>query len=281
MMSKSIIYKEMKYILCLILCFATLFVWGQSSDKVSECNKAQIAILGVFHFSNPELDIVKQQHKKDILSAQGQKEVDVILEQIEKFQPTKILVECDIKDDSVLNVQYKKYINNRFQLKENEIYQIGFKLAKRLGHVKLWAIDSPMWFAEEKDSLLFDENYCNMYPLSHRHNYDSFYEEGDSLQMALPLWDYLKYLNRVDTQRKEHQVYLTKYATVGTGDSYVGVNVVSNWYKRNLKIYANICNITNYTNNERLLLIIGAGHTHLLNQFFTDSPDYKVINITN
>lgn len=270
----------MKYFLYLILCLAPLYAQGQNCDKAPEYKKVQIAILGIFHFSNPGFDIVKQQHVKDILSTQGQKEIDVLLERIKKFQPTKILVEWDIKDDSALNAQYEEYINGQFHLKENEIYQIGFKLAKHLGHAKLWAIDSPMWFAEEKDSLLFDENYCNMYPLSQRHNYDSFYEEDDSLKMALPLQDYLKYLNNINTQLKLHQVYLTKYANVGAQASYVGVNVVSNWYKRNLKIYANICSITDYKEDERLLVIIGAGHVHLLNQFFNDSPDYKVINIT-
>lgn len=264
-----------------MLCLVSLFMWGQNHDKVSENNIPKIAILGVFHFSNPGFDVVKQKHVKEILSIQGQNEIETLLDYLEKFQPTKILLEWDVKKDSLLNRRYEEYMNNKFQLQENEIYQIGFKLARRLGHTKLWAVDSPMWFAEERDSLLFDESYCSLYPLPYRHNYDSFYEEDDSLKIALPLRNYLKYLNSTDIQQKMHQIYLTKYANVGVRDSYVGVNVVSNWYKRNLKIYANICSITDYKSEERLLVIIGAGHVHLLNQFLDDSPDYKVVSITD
>jgi hypothetical protein len=44
-------------------------------------------------------------------------------------------------------------------------------------------------------------------------------------------------------------------ATVGSAKNYVGADVVSDWYKRNLKIYANLSRIAEP--NDRILLIIG------------------------
>lgn len=266
----------MKNTLLFILLTVAHLVWGQSEN-----NKIPIVILGTFHFSNPGLDVVKTEKTKNILSTEGQSEVESLLEKLEKYKPTKILVEVDIKKDSLLNSRYEKFIENKFELSESEIYQIGFKLAKQLNHSRIWAIDSPMWFAEDKDSLLFDDDYRSKYPAASRHDYNSFYEESDSLMVTLSLLDYLSYLNGKDNLSKSHQVYLTKYALVGAADNYVGANVVANWYKRNLMIYANICNITDCNKDERLLLIIGSGHGHLLNQFFDDSPDYTVIDIEN
>lgn len=221
--------------------------------------------------------MVEQQNVKDVLSPQGQTEIGELLERLEKFRPTKIVVEWDIKSDSMLRCRYEDFMSDRFELSSNEIYQLGFKLGKRLGLPKIWAVDSPLWFAQEKDTLLFDDGYRSRYPVALRHDYEPFYREMDSLKMVLPLPDYLKFLNRADIQLKEHQVYLTKYAPVGAADNYVGADVVSNWYKRNLRIYSNICRITDFTKEERILVIIGAGHSYLLNRLFDESPDYTVV----
>lgn len=268
-----------KVVLFIMLCSFTSIVYGQICGGEVERDKVHVAVLGTFHFSNPGMDVVEQHNVKDVLSSQGQKEINRLLKLLESFRPTKILVEEDIKNDSLLERQYREFIDGTFHLNANEIYQIGFKLAKRLGHSKVWAVDSPMWFAEEKDSLLFDDDYCSKYPVSSRYDYDPMYDEMDSLKAVLPLPEYLVYMNNKDIQLRMHQVYLTRYAPVGANDNYVGANVVANWYKRNLKIFANICNMTEFGDSERLLIIIGAGHSYILNQLFSDSPDYHVIKI--
>lgn len=269
----------MRNLLVILFCSVTWLAAGQNSRSESAFGKVPVAVLGTFHFSNPGLDVVEQQSVKDVLSPQGQTEIEALLDLLEKFRPTKIVVEWDIKEDSLLCRRYEDFINDRFELSSNEIYQLGFKLGKRLGHPNIRAVDSPMYFAHEEDSLLFDDDYRSRYPVALRYDYEPFYRETDSLKAVLSLPDYLKLLNRADIQLKEHQAYLTKYAPVGAADNYVGADVVSNWYKRNLRIYANICRITDFTKDERILVVIGAGHSYLLNQFFDESPDYTVVTV--
>ncbi len=55
---------------------------------------------------------------------------------------------------------------------------------------------------------------------------------------------------------------------------YPGVDLLADWYKRNLKIFSNIARITE-SKNDRILIIIGAGHAKLLQQFIEDSGEYN------
>ena len=65
-------------------------------------------------------------------------------------------------------------------------------------------------------------------------------------------------------------------ARVGLGDQYPGANWVSHsWYDRNLKIYVNLTRIAESA-DDRILLIIGAGHVYLIQQFLEESGDYII-----
>jgi hypothetical protein len=59
-----------------------------------------------------------------------------------------------MKEDSITNERFQKYLHGTFDLedKTNEVYQIGFKLAKKLGHKKIYCSDAPSdWFGVEMD----------------------------------------------------------------------------------------------------------------------------------
>ena len=62
---------------------------------------------------------------------------------------------------------------------------------------------------------------------------------------------------------------------VGGADDYAGAEMARDWYERNLKIYANILRITE-SKNERALVVIGASHIKLLQQFATESGDFEL-----
>ncbi len=60
-------------------------------------------------------------------------------------------------------------------------------------------------------------------------------------------------------------------------DSYPGVDVVSDWYKRNLTIFSNIRRIID-SPNDRVLVLYGSGHAKLLNDFVRDSRDLESVS---
>lgn len=251
-------------------------------------HKTKVAVLGVFHFSNPGLDTYKAKFSVDILSQERQAEVDDLLHSISKFQPTKILLEVPRKgSDSLLNQRYQEYLKGEYDISErsNELFQLGFRLAEKLGHERIYASDArgSQWFGAEIDWDDYDsEEYrksLNQYEKTTRYDYQKMYELHDSLKSVTPLKEHLKYINDPENRLKNHQAYLTSTVLAGAGDLYIGADIVARWYQRNLKIFANTYDIADFSEEDRILLIYGAGHVWQLRQLLTDSPDFDYVEI--
>jgi hypothetical protein len=246
-------------------------------------HKAKAMVLGVFHFDNPGLDSYKPKYAFNILEEKRQGELEILLNKIAEYKPTKILLEWDrIAKDSIANDHYQKYLRGTFSIedKSNEVYQIGFKLAKKLGHRKIYCCDaSADWFGVELDWDNYDaEAYLKskgQYEKSTRYDFQLFYELSDSLKTVQSLTAHFAMINNPENRLKDHQAYLTETILEGAGDNYLGADAVANWYRRNLRIFANAYDLTDFDREERLLLLYGSGHVWQLRQFFIDSPDFE------
>jgi hypothetical protein len=64
-------------------------------------------------------------------------------------------------------------------------------------------------------------------------------------------------------------------ATVGAGDSYIGARAVAQWYDRNLRIFANLATIAHP--GDRIVLIIGQGHTPILRELVRSHPGMRLV----
>ena len=253
-------------------------------------HKARVSVLGLFHFSNPGLDSYKPKFSFDILSGEHQKELDLVLDALEKFRPTKILVENPrVSEDSVLTASYKGYLNDTFDISKrtSETYQVGFKLAKRLGHQKVYASDTePLeWCGITMDRENYDEEAylrsTGNLEKSRRYDYLKKSRFEDSLKTEIPLKEYLSFINKPSNRLKNHQGYLTELSLIGAGDWYNGADAMARWYRRNIRIFANTYDITDLQNEEHILLIYGSGHVHTLRQMFMDSPDFEYVEIND
>lgn len=257
------------------------------SDDFRGEHKPKVMILGVFHFSNPGLDSYQQQFDFNILEKKRQKELEVVLNKIAEFKPTKILVEWDrIKYDSLLNISYNNFLQGKISIEseENEVYQIGYKLGKKLGHDKIYASDaSSDWFGAELDWDNYnEEEYLKargQLEKSRRYDYNSIYRLQDSLKGVQPLREHLMMINSPESRLKSHQVYLTNTILNGAGESYLGADSVARWYRRNLRIFSNVLDVVDFSKEERILLIYGSGHVWQLRQFFKDSPDFEYVEV--
>ncbi len=249
-------------------------------------HKAEVSVLGTFHFTNSVPHDYEDQHTVDVLSKERQIELNLLLDKITKFQPSKIFIERNrISSDSLISDQYDKYLNEEFGLSENdEVYQIAFQLGKRLGHDKIYCSDARAdWLGVDLDWENFDEaaylKLKGQYEKSNRYNYDKYYEIEDSLKSILTLSEYLALINDPNNALFNHQIYLTESVLSGAGDHYLGADSVTRWYRRNLRIFANILDLTDFEKEEKLLIIYGASHIWTLKQFFKDSPDFKYTEI--
>ena len=104
-------------------------------------------------------------------------------------------------------------------------------------------------------------------------------EYEDKLKTQMTLTQYLLKINTPDEILQSHGQYLIGHFEVGIGDEYPGVDSKTAWYNRNLKIFANLQRIANME-GDRILLIIGAGHTPILRHSAQASPQFELIEVS-
>lgn len=63
---------------------------------------------------------------------------------------------------------------------------------------------------------------------------------------------------------------------VGAGDTYVGAKLVSKWYERNIKIFANLQRLAK--TGDRILVIFGAGHAPTLRELIRYDPELRLVD---
>ncbi len=65
---------------------------------------------------------------------------------------------------------------------------------------------------------------------------------------------------------------------MGFPDHHIGADLVGEWYKRNLRIYANIWRAVAQS-DDRVILLVGQAHVWTLRQFFRENPDFEVVPV--
>ncbi len=241
----------------------------------SNTPKPKVMILGTFHFANPGLDYTKAE-RDSILSPKRQQEVRELIDKIKAFKPTKIAIEFPYGTTQV-NDNYTLFLQNKFELKESETYQVAFRLAKELNHKQLYPID----FKKEMD---FDAVLKSAATNGQQKFLERFQQVmGFVTKMQAEASKYtvleqLRTMNDVAALERLHSLYIF-LAEAGKGSDYTGADVVAGWYERNLKIAMNVVR-TAQSSDDRILVLIGAGHVKLLREFLKESPSVEVIEVS-
>jgi hypothetical protein len=259
-------------------CFLSTFAVKAQIGIVDRDAKAKpaLVILGTYHMGTPGNNVVNGK-VDDVTTPERQKQIVELVEKLKRFKPTKVVVECDLEADAKTQEVYERYLAGSYQLSKNETNQIGFRLAKELGHKKVYCVDwSDFW----DDPAINYEKYA-----SKDAELDSFLKgvyrnlkkevdaEHEKL-FTLPVTDQLILLNQPERIEKAHQIYFD-LMRIGRGKEYIGANYVAWWYRRNLTILDNIIRLTD-SPQERVLVIYGSGHLKLLTQFAKESGFYSV-----
>ncbi len=236
-----------------------------------------LLILGTYHMGNPGRDVVNFV-ADDVLTPDRQAQILEVVQRLEAFQPTKIAVEVDPSRTEDLQRRYQAYRSGGRHLKRDEVEQIGFRLAKRLGHSRLYPVD---WLRElpvapeTMDFMTFVERHGQSEWLDRAKRIaEQIHSELAEIQQKGTILDMLRYLNRPEVLRRSHQAYFW-IARIGQADHYPGAEWVQYWYGRNLKIFVNLLRIAELP-QDRILLVIGHGHAWLLRQFAQESGFFVV-----
>jgi Family of unknown function (DUF5694) len=240
--------------------------------RVPPASQARVMILGTYHFANPGLDVVKIE-TADILSPGKQAEVEAVVEALSAFRPTKIAVEVRAPSVARVDSLYAAYRAGRHSPGRSEVQQLGFRLAHRFAHPRLYGIDHEgdfpfealMAYAQEHDPDFVAWAQAQLAAIT---------AESNRQQRENTLTEILRSRNDPEAIAEGHGLYMVM-GGVGAGDTYVGADLLAAWYERNIRTFADLRALAEP--DERILVIFGAGHAAILRALVDSDPDLVLV----
>ena len=234
--------------------------------------RPEILVLGTYHMANPGHDIHNMQ-ADDVLSPKRQQEIAQLMDVLKKFRPTKIAIEAEVGSQREAQ-RYADYLTGKYALTRNEIDQIGYRLAKEMGHRAIYPVDVDGDFP-----YLRVVNWATANGLKEK--FDALAAgtgarvkaEGDFLRTHTVL-EMLGLMNADSSVATSVAAYFA-FVPYGQPYEYAGPDLLAAWYQRNIRIYHNIIALID-SPNDRILVIYGAGHLGWLRQDIANDASVKL-----
>jgi len=246
-------------------------------------DRTPLLVVGTFHMEGSSADFVNMA-PADMSSPRRQAQIEALVTRLAAFRPTRVAVESS-RISNYWNDRYTAWRETRDALGFNEIEQVGFRLADRMGLAALSPVDYPMWMdgttaadrhqppqaeaatkVEEAESPLLMEVRAQV-------------AADDRVLAEGTVTEFLAYLNRPERAVMNHRWDVISNLAPGPGTAmYETTDLATNWYKRNLRIYTNLVAISGP--GERVLFLVGAGHAHILNDIAATDPRFCLVPAT-
>jgi len=236
---------------------------------------AEVMLFGVFHFANPGNDVVKTS-QTNVMTPDNQAYLVRLAKRIAEFRPTVVLLEFDPKNEAAMQERYRQYVDGKYVLETNEIYQLGFRIAREAGVQNVHSFDERevQWEAEPLFEYMPEndpETNQKMNDLIARISSDR-----ESAHSTKSLAELLLDSNDPDQDSLNKYMYLMTN-DVGAGDNYVGADASASWWRRNFRMYANIQK--HAQPGERVIVIGGQGHTAILKDLLALDAGRRAVDV--
>jgi uncharacterized protein DUF5694 len=221
------------------------------------------------HMANPGLDR-HDAEVPDVLLPKYQAEIVRMTDGLVRFKPTQVHVERERE----VATDYARYLAGELQSDRNEIVQVGFRLAKRLGLATVHASDVTMSF-----------DFGPIFAFAAAHGkkamLDALDAEAkantqaeDQILRTQGILALLRRLNEPDYILDNHRAH-RKVLLFGEGDEQPGADYWAGWNRRNILICAKI--IQAARPGDRLAVFFGSSHGFLLRQCVSETPGLKLV----
>ncbi|MFN3944891.1 MAG: DUF5694 domain-containing protein [Allosphingosinicella sp.] len=239
----------------------------------------EVMVVGTWHFGNPGQDLINVE-SADVTTAQRQVELEAIAAALAEFRPTKVMVERVAPESDLLDPRYAAFDPAQLATVRDERVQIGYRLAHRLGHRTVWAIDE-----QAKDG---EPDY---FPFGRLIAWDRAHGAGDlpqrvqargaammrdfaEMQARASLAEMLVHANAPGAQGGISGYY--DMLRIGGVDDQPGAELNALWYMRNAKIFAKL--MLAAEPGDRILVVYGAGHNYWLRHFAAETPGFRNVD---
>lgn len=256
----------------LILILTASILPSIAQKKTSENVKIKVLNFATFHLSN---STDANTSPVDINNPEVKKQINKVVQELAKFQPTIICVEIPAQETAGTNEIYQEYKLDQSSTTNwaEEINSIAFEVGRLTNVANIYGIDSRVGF-----------DYPQLMKLAEESKSPSTEDFLNKYKKDIEAFNNLSVLGKFQLMnnkkwKSEHFNFYNYLATMHTQNNFEGADIVSEFYKRNLRMYSNLSDIPK-DKNDRILIIVGGTHTAYLDVFLENEPIYELIDAT-
>jgi hypothetical protein len=257
-----------------------------------------VYLVGTFHFNASDGDVIKGT-KVDMSTPEKQRELDELVGKLQKTQADKVFVEWMPDRQRFVDSTYALYRKGQREVgtqrqNNNEVVQVGYRLAKKLNRSKVYCADADGVFdygaaqasakQQGQEAILkggFEAPVSDSVGLliKARTKAISARQAPAASYPGESLLTHFKRMNTEASDRGNMDSYLLYLARVGSGTDYAGADLGGEYYKRNVRIYTNLLRTVDVQHDKAIVLIIGQGHLSLLKSILRYNSLFEVAEV--
>jgi hypothetical protein len=178
-----------------------------------------------------------------------------LVDYLADIKPTKIALEWEKTEDNELNEKYK---NSNGIYSIDDIHQVGFRLAQKLQHEKVHAIN---WTGNltQDDVINLNNEIQESYP-ELLNTMGTLIENAPVISSDSKLIHSYLELNDKVSIREFEKMYLSFVVVKDGKGNKVGLDFLNKWIERELMIFRIIVETSVSNSEDRILLVIGSDH---------------------
>ncbi|NBB93919.1 MAG: hypothetical protein GVY32_12220, partial [Gammaproteobacteria bacterium] len=220
--------------------FPAILLAAFMAPALVHARDVQVMVLGTYHLASPGQDLHNVE-VDDVTAAARQKELEAIADALAAFAPDRIAVEAVSKRDDLTLAAYDEFEPSVLEEVPNEREQIGYRLAHRLGHERVYGIDEQ------------DEN-VNYFPFGAvdawaeanglARDLESFHRRAAALvdtmgrmHAANSIGQVLYWTNRPSLIERNHRDLYYGLMRYGDAQEQPGALLNARYYERNARIF--------------------------------------------
>jgi hypothetical protein len=241
----------------------------------AECapGEVEVMLLGTYHFEGSARDAVSGP-SQDMLGSTRQAELEELVTRLAAWSPEQVAVEWPAEQADSTTARYARYLAaHGATTSSNEVVQVGFRLARRLGHPTVYPIDHMLPLSSDSIAPLLARRPA----LQARQDSVNAALRAESVRARaappVPITSRLHAMNTDSALHAGNSGAMFAWLPVGEGNNRGGPELLARWYERNLYMAHNLTRVRR-PGVRRMLLLVGAGHVPPLRTILDESPEY-------
>ncbi|GGY42504.1 DUF5694 domain-containing protein [Parvularcula lutaonensis] len=238
----------------------------------------EVMVIGSWHMQSTDSNVIDVDGP-DVLTAERQAELEALIDRLERFAPTVVAVEESTDEPGFIDDGYSRFSPDMLLANPTEELQIGYRLARRMGHDEVYGIDEQPG-AGEPDYFPFGKLMAHMAETGEAEALQATLAEMETRIEAtmasfeeMTIGEALAETNRGLLSSADLYYDMLRY---DQGESQPAAELYAYYMMRNAKIFSKLLDVTEP--GDRVVVVYGAGHKHFLELLAENMPGVERVD---